>query len=458
MSKAALKSLPVLMHHYIGDVPGGTVVSPQVFEEQCRVLAEHGWFGVGLAEAEEFLLRGEPLPPKSFLITFDDGYLDNYVHAWPILRKYGHKAVIFAVADRVSAASVKKYKSKSPGRADRTGKTDNPEQADHNKPVYGHPAKPSLTRASGVLRAPRPERGRQGMNPRRPGLRYTLDDVWNGLCRPEDLPPVNSPMQPVLFPLPDLPEREKEGRAVCSSTFYSPYETREDLFFNWEEARAMEASGVISVAAHSMSHTSVFSAPLYSDFFKPEETQRTFWQSWPYMRWGMPRFKQCSEFRDNVFLPSDELLQAVQNIVPQQEDQAYEFFRQSENVSRLRAAVAEVERNPRCGLGSFEGPEAMLKRMRAIMLRNRAVLARELGHSVRSFCWPWGTFSIEALKMGLEAGFEVFYAAEPGLNLPGGARCVQRFKVRNKSGRWLLNRLRLYSRPGLGGLYLKMRI
>ncbi|MFR0875402.1 MAG: polysaccharide deacetylase family protein [Bilophila wadsworthia] len=66
-------------------------------------LAEHGWRGIGLDEAEAFLLKGAPLPPRSLLITFDDGYLDNYVYAWPILRKYGHKGVVFAVTERMEA-------------------------------------------------------------------------------------------------------------------------------------------------------------------------------------------------------------------------------------------------------------------------------------------------------------------------------------------------------------------
>ena len=79
------------MYHYVSSFPGAIAVSPEHFEDQCRGMAKHGWRGIGLDEAEAFLLKGAPLPPRSLLITFDDGYLDNYVYAWPILRKYGHK-------------------------------------------------------------------------------------------------------------------------------------------------------------------------------------------------------------------------------------------------------------------------------------------------------------------------------------------------------------------------------
>lgn len=102
---AGTTSLPVLMYHYISRHEDSISVSPDLFTSHCQSLAESGWRGVGLDEAEAYFLRGEALPPKSCLITFDDGYLDNYVYAWPILRKYGHKAVIFAVSGRIGTAA-----------------------------------------------------------------------------------------------------------------------------------------------------------------------------------------------------------------------------------------------------------------------------------------------------------------------------------------------------------------
>ena len=104
MKKKNLQTLPVLMHHLISNDTTHISVLPSIFETQCRTLAEKGWFGIGLREAEEFFINGRPLPEKSFLLTFDDGYLDNYVYAWPILRKYGHKGVIFVVTERIDAA------------------------------------------------------------------------------------------------------------------------------------------------------------------------------------------------------------------------------------------------------------------------------------------------------------------------------------------------------------------
>ncbi len=103
-SMAKTTSLPVLMYHYISRYPNSIAVSPETFAAHCETLARSGWRGVSLAEAEAYFLHGEALPPKSCLITFDDGYLDNYVHAWPILQKYGHNGVIFAVAKKIETA------------------------------------------------------------------------------------------------------------------------------------------------------------------------------------------------------------------------------------------------------------------------------------------------------------------------------------------------------------------
>jgi peptidoglycan/xylan/chitin deacetylase (PgdA/CDA1 family) len=90
------------MYHYVNNWAGAITVSPARFEEHCRALAEKGLRGVGLREAEEFLLHGEALPAGSLLITFDDGFFDNCLYALPILHKYGHRGVVFAVAARIA--------------------------------------------------------------------------------------------------------------------------------------------------------------------------------------------------------------------------------------------------------------------------------------------------------------------------------------------------------------------
>jgi len=66
-------------------------------EAQIRALAEAGYTGISFDELQAYVLRGEPLPEKPVVITFDDGYRSNYTLAYPILQKYGMKATIFAI-------------------------------------------------------------------------------------------------------------------------------------------------------------------------------------------------------------------------------------------------------------------------------------------------------------------------------------------------------------------------
>ena len=90
--------VPILMYHNLSeDVTNSEMVSPEQFEAQIRALSEAGYTGVSFDELQAYVLRGEPLPEKPVVITFDDGYESNYTLAYPILQKYGMKAAIFAI-------------------------------------------------------------------------------------------------------------------------------------------------------------------------------------------------------------------------------------------------------------------------------------------------------------------------------------------------------------------------
>ena len=92
----------ILMYHMIREaIPGKKFnslrVSPKAFETQIKYLYENGWHSYTMKEVMD---QKERLPMKSVVITFDDGYQDNLIHALPILKKYGFKATIYLVNDR----------------------------------------------------------------------------------------------------------------------------------------------------------------------------------------------------------------------------------------------------------------------------------------------------------------------------------------------------------------------
>ncbi len=91
------QAVPVLMYHHISPVAGLVTITPENFRDQMRYLATRGWRTVGLDDLARFL-AGDPLPEKSVVITFDDGYLDNWVYAHPIMAEHGLNGVIFLVS------------------------------------------------------------------------------------------------------------------------------------------------------------------------------------------------------------------------------------------------------------------------------------------------------------------------------------------------------------------------
>lgn len=89
-------SVPVLMYHHIRPGAGFIASTPENFEKQLRWLKKNGYQSLSLDELAQHL-SGQS-QKKSVVITFDDGYLDNWVYAFPLLQKYGFKATIFLVS------------------------------------------------------------------------------------------------------------------------------------------------------------------------------------------------------------------------------------------------------------------------------------------------------------------------------------------------------------------------
>lgn len=91
-------NVPVLMYHHLDQTGNdSTRITPALFEAQIAALSKAGYTAVLPDDLEAYVRRGNALPEKPILITFDDGYLSNYTLAFPILQKYGMKAVIFII-------------------------------------------------------------------------------------------------------------------------------------------------------------------------------------------------------------------------------------------------------------------------------------------------------------------------------------------------------------------------
>ena len=87
--------VPVFMYHGVTDYTWGSAelfVSPSVLEEQLRYLVENGYDPIWFEDLREVEKYDKPV-----ILTFDDGYRDNYTDLFPLLQKYNVKATIFVI-------------------------------------------------------------------------------------------------------------------------------------------------------------------------------------------------------------------------------------------------------------------------------------------------------------------------------------------------------------------------
>lgn len=92
----------ILMYHRIGHRPGdGITVSPELFEKQLAYLRKKNFQTISLQSWYEHLETSKPLPSKTIILTFDDGYQDNWLVAAPLLKKYDFTATVFVVANQI---------------------------------------------------------------------------------------------------------------------------------------------------------------------------------------------------------------------------------------------------------------------------------------------------------------------------------------------------------------------
>jgi peptidoglycan/xylan/chitin deacetylase (PgdA/CDA1 family) len=96
--------VPILMYHYISVPPPDAdvyrrdlSVTPANFEQQLRYLTENGYTTVTLQDLVYHLALGYPLPERPVILTFDDGYRDNFIHAYRLLRRFNSVGTFFLV-------------------------------------------------------------------------------------------------------------------------------------------------------------------------------------------------------------------------------------------------------------------------------------------------------------------------------------------------------------------------
>jgi peptidoglycan/xylan/chitin deacetylase (PgdA/CDA1 family) len=104
-------AIPILMYHVLSAAPRGAPepqlwVSKRRFAGEMGALHGTGYHAITLATAVRAWRHGGPLPSRPVVISFDDGYLSDYTHARPVLRRLGWPGVLNLVLQNVGPGGI----------------------------------------------------------------------------------------------------------------------------------------------------------------------------------------------------------------------------------------------------------------------------------------------------------------------------------------------------------------
>lgn len=92
--------VPIIMYHSVLKDParsGPYVISPETLEADLAWLKNAGYTAVFPSELIRYVESGEALPEKPVVLSFDDGYYNNYLYAFPLMQEYGMKMVLAVI-------------------------------------------------------------------------------------------------------------------------------------------------------------------------------------------------------------------------------------------------------------------------------------------------------------------------------------------------------------------------
>ncbi|RMG45688.1 MAG: hypothetical protein D6718_06750 [Acidobacteria bacterium] len=318
-----LKVPAIMFHSVVGyrpDRPPAFSIwcPPAHFEAILRYLRWRGYRSITLDQLHAHVRDGSPLPDKPIALTFDDGYADNWIYAAPLLRKYGFTGTVFMPTDFIQREET-----------------------------------------------PRP----------------TLEDVWAGRLREEELAPYG--------------------------------------YLNRAELRELAASGVLRIESHGKTHTWLPVSGRVIAFHRPGIGLRHLrWMWWnrhperkPYwfheidetdIPWGAPVYENRLALSHRAARPDPGLERELTGLVAAEGGRA--FFERPDWKARLERAVMEY----RAGHGDpveIESDEEFRQRLRDELAGSAAAIEQVTGRRPRFMSWPNGGTCREALDLLAECGY-----------------------------------------------------
>jgi peptidoglycan/xylan/chitin deacetylase (PgdA/CDA1 family) len=276
-----------------------------------------------VSELEAFVRGQSPaLPDRSIVLTFDDGMASVWTSAFPLLRKHGFRATVFLIPGKI----------------------------------------------------------RQGGEPR-----PTLEDVWAGRARAEDIGDADRGSEPLA---------------------------------TWREIETMSAAGVIEFESHTLHHGLVFTGPRLTGFVTPEALRRyhPFEFSFAHLfedsnvggvtppPLGTPIYASAPRCAaERRFLDDPRLREACIGFVESHGGEA--FFLGDGWRSELPRFVDTWRAQH--GIGEhYETPEERHRALLRELRISKEMIEDRLGRPVRQLCYPWGLGSELASRLSREVGYQ----------------------------------------------------
>lgn len=97
--------IPVLYYHSVDENASNEVtITPEKLQEQLDYINDNNYVTITMTELYNHIENNKPIPEKSILITFDDGYMNNYTEAFPMLKELNMTATIFCVGNSLDGS------------------------------------------------------------------------------------------------------------------------------------------------------------------------------------------------------------------------------------------------------------------------------------------------------------------------------------------------------------------
>jgi hypothetical protein len=308
------------MYHSVADsymqIPYGHLIHPTYQFERCiKYLHDNRYVTIGLDELYQHLRFQKSIPDKSIILTFDDGYLDNWVFVYPILKKYKMKGTIFVSPEFVDTSSL---------------------------------------------------------------CRPNLDDVERGEIQRKSLKFVG--------------------------------------FLSWEEMRVMEASGVMDIQCHTLSHTRYFCSDRIIDFHHPGDNYDwLWWNRFPEKkyRWGVESQQELLGFGTPVYENGRSLairryyedLSLNAFLVGFVKDHGEKAFFQNSRWKSILLREANDYRHKHNGTGRYETQSEYQKRLHLEIVESKRLIEEKLSKKVNFLCWAGGAFTDESLDLAMKSDY-----------------------------------------------------